>query len=240
MDLGSGAWSSWAEPYYYATSRNGERFCVFPVSWNPNSGLGDPGGSNLYPTGIAFGTPNPNPNCLKENEYLADPLGSESTPPAPPGAVDGTTATTATAKPVAEGYTPATGPTLSDAQLQKIAQEAAQNAEDGQAASGTVQTAQTSLKTALSAIEPNGTIPATQNTGYADLLQSSTDLIVMHGQFTLTNAPRPPKTAAPTGSVLEIIIDAHTGWVDGLRVGNRAATDLSKLGAVTTLSNTGA
>ncbi len=244
MNLG-GAWSSWARPYYYASVRNGARYCVFPVSWDPNSGLGDPGGSNLYPTGIAFGTPNNNPNCRKENGYMSVPLGGEatlgsaSTLPGPPSAVDGTTATTATAEPVAEGYTPASGPTLSNGQLQKITQEAAQTAGDAEAASGTVQAVQTPLKTAMSAIEPTTTLPSTPTPGYANLLQSSTDLVVLHGQFALTNAPRPHNVAVPTGSVLELVIDAHTGWIDGVRVGNRAATNLSDLGAVTTLSNGG-
>ena len=127
-----GAWSSWA-PEKFIFNGN---YCIYGVPWNPNSGLGDPGGSGLAGSGLVFSTPTNNPYCNKKSQTLASPVED---------GVDGLTIATEPAKPVAAGYTLANGPTLSDGQLQEIAREVAKNASDEEAASGTLQAVETTL-----------------------------------------------------------------------------------------------
>ncbi len=222
MNKGTGAWSSWAPESYEWTGN----YCVYGVPWEPNSGLGDPGGSGLTASGMVFSTPTSNPYCKKRGSVLTAPLAG----------VGGVATTTEMAKPVAAGYTPASSSTLSSLQLHAIAQGVAKNAGDEEAASGTVQAVAVPLKTAMTAIEPTTSFPSSVETGYANLLQSSTELVVMHGHFKLATAHVPHGVAAPTGTVLEVVIDTHTGWVDGLGLGESAATDLSQLGPVENLS----
>lgn len=60
-------------------------------------------------------------------------------------------------------------------------------------------------------------------------------LIVLRGQFTAANFPRPQlqNTQVPTGTVLTLVVDATTGHVTDWGLGNRVP-NLAKLGAIHT------
>jgi hypothetical protein len=94
---------------------------------------------------------------------------------------------------------------------------------------------ETPLEKAISATEPSTVLPTTRTESQSKLLKSTTVLVVLHGQFSAPNAPRPHGEPAPSGSVLELIIDAHTGWVDGYRLGESQHADLSSLGQAAAL-----
>jgi hypothetical protein len=57
--------------------------------------------------------------------------------------------------------------------------------------------------------------------------ESPAYVITMHGQFT-PNVPHPKGTLAPTGTVLNLIIDAKSGFVEGRSVGS-SALNLSQI-----------
>jgi hypothetical protein len=69
----------------------------------------------------------------------------------------------------------------------------------------------------------------------------------MHGHFTLngagavplatgTTTSTPAPTAAPQGTALEVLVDAHTGRTEAVALSNAApATPLAKLGTVASL-----
>jgi hypothetical protein len=59
-------------------------------------------------------------------------------------------------------------------------------------------------------------------------------LVAMRGHF-VVNGPHPHGSPAPKGHVLELIVDAHTGVVEGLSLGPRLRAPLSRLGRVTRL-----
>jgi hypothetical protein len=72
--------------------------------------------------------------------------------------------------------------------------------------------------------------------GLSAWMSSSSDLVVMHGDFTLGSAPVPPGSPAPQGTVMDVVMDAHTGSVEMLRLGNSEPTAaLSQLPAAATL-----
>ena len=204
MNLGSGSWSGWANPNnYYTETPTGEKYCTIPVEWNPNTGLADPGGSSDYAAGVAFGVPNGNPSC-ESNGGDAIMAGPAPTP------FGGSLASTPAEGPVPSSYTPPSGPTLKSAALGTIASEVAGEDGDAAVAPSTMMAVQTSLEKAISATEPSTVLPTTRTESQTKLLKSTTDLVVLHGQFSVPNAPRPPGEPAPSGSVLELIIDAHT------------------------------
>jgi hypothetical protein len=129
----------------------------------------------------------------------------------------------------AAGYIAPTGPELSAASLQQIA-NAAISRNSSTAESATVYHME--LQQALESTEPGYTVPTEQPTGLGNWLHSSVDVLVLRGKFTLLNASIPAGHLAPTGSVLDIIVDSHTGVMDGVR--------LSSDGTSITTTRTGA
>ena len=229
MNLGSGSWSGWANPHnYYTETPTGEKYCTIPVEWNPNTGLADPGGSGDYAAGVAFGIPNSNPSC-ESNGGDAIMAGPAPTP------FGGSLTSTPAEGPVPASYTPPSGPSLSSTALGTIASEVAGEDGDAAIAPSTMMAVQTPLEKAISATEPSTVLPTTRTESQSKLLKSTTELVVLHGQFSAPNAPRPSGEPAPSGSVLELIIDAHTGWVDGYRLGGRQHADLNSLGQAAAL-----
>jgi hypothetical protein len=89
----------------------------------------------------------------------------------------------------------------------------------------------TSLDSALAVAAPGVKGPQEISAGIAAWDQSSTDVITMDGGFVLGNAPRPASESPPSGHVLSIVIDAHTGTVDAVSLGG-TEPDLATLGAV--------
>lgn len=76
------------------------------------------------------------------------------------------------------------------------------------------------------------------------MLAASVTLVVMHGNFTLNDARVRKGDPAPTGSVLDLIIDSHTGDVvgralprqqetGGLPLASVASTGLARAGILT-------
>jgi hypothetical protein len=64
---------------------------------------------------------------------------------------------------------------------------------------------------------------------------NSAFFVVMHGAFTLSNVPVPPGHKSPTGTVMGLILDAHTGFVEGRYL--RATTpNIESLGPVVQLN----
>jgi hypothetical protein len=57
------------------------------------------------------------------------------------------------------------------------------------------------------------------------------DVIVLRGHFSLDSAPTSRfATGVPTGTVLDLIVDAHTGAIDSTRIDERTPESLSGLG----------
>lgn len=61
--------------------------------------------------------------------------------------------------------------------------------------------------------------------------QSEVDLVAAWGRFT-ADVPGPRGAPAPKGTVLELLVDAHSGFVEMRSLGNRLPAPLSKLGRV--------
>ena len=222
MELGTGDWSTWNAPRYSNgnTLHEYDGYCIFPVQ-----------GSSSWEKGAAFGTPNGNPSCLPNQEGALKGVVSGEAPPTPPGVPAGP-GTVAQPAPAESGYTAPSGALLTDRGLEELADSTAQE-DGGHALTGTVQTVQASLKSAITKIDPSSTSVAAASVGYTNWLDSTVDLMVLHGNFTLADAPRPVEAAPPAGKVLDLIVDAHTGAVIGIHTSNAAPSDLSSLGAVT-------
>jgi len=142
-------------------------------------------------------------------------------------------ATAASQDPFA-GYVAPTGAELSSDQLQAIAMTRAESA--GEPNPSEMSVAKSSLRAAMGVVEPQSTLPSSPTAGQAAWLSSTVHVIVMHGKFTLDDAPTPQNSAAPGGSVMELVVDAHTGFVDGRYVGPSVPAPLDSLGTVTPLA----
>jgi hypothetical protein len=66
---------------------------------------------------------------------------------------------------------------------------------------------------------------------------SAVDLIAVWGHFT-ANVSTPPGAKAPTGTVMELIVDAHSGFVETRSLSHRLPAPLSRLGVVRVLRGT--
>lgn len=131
-------------------------------------------------------------------------------------------------KPGALEYTAPQGPLLTDAQVREVADREAADAED--ASPSDVRAVDVSLKSAL-AIDPHNVVPSPPDPGVAALEASTVVVVSMHGSFTLNNGRVPPGKPAPTGSVLTLILDAHTGQMEGRALTDEEEPGLAGLGA---------
>jgi hypothetical protein len=85
-------------------------------------------------------------------------------------------------------------------------------------------------------MNPKLTVPASTSPEMMRWWNSEADLLVLHGHFTLNTTPRASwATGAPSGTVLDVIIDAHTGAVEATRVAEESPETLSSLDSVTRL-----
>jgi hypothetical protein len=115
-------------------------------------------------------------------------------------------------------YTPPSGPELTTEQVREIAVSQAlvngeSNPTDVTAVNGT-------LQEALRAMDPSMGSP-----GDEAEMNSSAKLVVMHGHFTLAAAQVPHGHTAPTGSVMTLIVDAHTGFIEGRSIGEEVPSE---------------
>jgi len=135
-------------------------------------------------------------------------------------------------------YVAPTGPEISlDAVRQRALQEV-KEAQDEDPISVSVSTG--SLQAALEVMHPQSmptSAEETASTGGEALLASTVYLVEMRGDFTLTNARVPPGQSSPHGSVLELLLDAHTGELEGRFVGPEAQAPLQNLGPVAQLGS---
>lgn len=110
-------------------------------------------------------------------------------------------------------YVTSTGPELAQEQVLAIAEKQAQQA--GEPNPG-LSIGTGTLEAAMRTINPLFNLPEpSESPGYAAMLQSSVYLVSMTGQFKLTDAHLPRGASAPTGAMLDLVIDAHTGGVVG-------------------------
>jgi hypothetical protein len=129
--------------------------------------------------------------------------------------VDGAAAaSSASSSPAANpfsGYTPPVGPELSVASIVNIA--LAESQKDGTAAPTGVSVEEGTLRTVMTGISPEVSLPVAPGGGQEAWLNSTVAVVTMHGNFTLVDAHVPPGAGTPTGSTLDIVIDTHSGEV---------------------------
>lgn len=131
------------------------------------------------------------------------------------------------------GYQAPTGPLVGVQAVLAIAPTAAKNAGDP-AATG-IAAVQTTVAKGLAAMSPSYQGPTGASPGLAAYMNNPAYLVVMHGHFALPTSSLPSGGAHPTGTVLEVLIDAHSGHAESLSLSKAVATPLSRLGAVTAL-----
>ncbi len=126
--------------------------------------------------------------------------------------------------------------TLSEAALRARALEVAETY-GGEASPSNVRAVMnTPLGSALTSAMPHLQAPQSATTGLRAWEQSDADIVSMDGEFVLESAPRPPKASAPTGRVLTLALDAHTGAVDAVDLGTVDPV-LGSVGSVHTLES---
>lgn len=183
---------------------------------------------NPYKNEIAFGTGyNPCPAGEKETENRA-----------PGTAVSGLLSntlsdssplieSTAIAPEPAEGYVKPTGPKLTTTEIKSIAHTVSSEDNEGGLEPSSATVYAMSLSEAQRAMESGMTPSTSTSTGMKNWLDSEVYLIVLKGNFTLANAPVSKASKVPTGTRLELAIDAHTGVEDGVGVGNTIPAESS-------------
>ncbi len=153
-----------------------------------------------------------------DNSEYALCWGTDS--PTSPASSTATTTTTSPASSTATSTTSssssASSTPLTEGQITQIAQKWA--AQMGDSTPSSIKHVESPREQAVFALSDDD-VPFTQNV----------DAIVMTGQFVDNYAPLPYGAVAPSGSVLEIIIDATTGQLTDLGLTNQAP-DLASLG----------
>lgn len=124
-------------------------------------------------------------------------------------------------------YVAPIGPELAPTQVQQMALKSAAAANEANPTEMSL--AHGSFAAAQAAMEPGTKAPS--NATMALWENSSAYIVVMHGQFTL-DAPTPPGRSSPSGPVMALIVDAHTGFTEGEYVGV-STPDIHSLGPVT-------
>ncbi len=122
----------------------------------------------------------------------------------------------ASAPPVANpfaAYVPPSGPELPLATILGTARSTSERADVPSPSA--VSVAQGTLREAMLSVNPEVTLPTAPGGGQEAWLNSTVDLVSMRGSFTLHDAHVPHGDPAPTGSVLDLVIDAHTGEIVG-------------------------
>jgi hypothetical protein len=117
-------------------------------------------------------------------------------------------------------------PVLSHRQVLRIALGKAAQSKDPHPKR--IEMATGSLRDAISVSEPTGGL------GSGAYGEELVDLVVMHGYFHIIGSPPLGHSIAPN-KVLELIIDAHNGSIEGLSLGSKVPVPLSHLGPVTRL-----
>ena len=149
-------------------------------------------------------------------------------------ASDSTPGTAPAEEPHAEApeYRPPEGPLLTDTQIDGIAHREAAIAHEQSPSA--IRAVDAPLKSAVE-IDPHNVMPAAPDPGMAALEASTVVVVSMHGSFTLNNARVPGGRDAPTGSVLMLILDAHTGQLEARGISDEEAPRMATLGTARVL-----
>jgi hypothetical protein len=126
-------------------------------------------------------------------------------------AIAGTSPATTAGDPFA-GYEAPTGPELP---LEKIVAIADARSDEAGTPNPPMRAGKGSLEAAMRTIDRSSNLPEQTSPGYRAMLATPVYLVVMQGHFALNDAHVPPGDGIPTGSVLDLVIDAHTGAVIG-------------------------
>jgi hypothetical protein len=124
-------------------------------------------------------------------------------------------------------YTEPKGPRLTEDQLRAIALGYAERGGDSSPTS--IEALDTTLAAAIGADGHESPQPPSSS-GLAAFEASEVTLITMHGHFTLSDEPLAPGAPAPTGQVLALAVDVHTGAVDFEELGEVPAAGDAALG----------
>jgi hypothetical protein len=133
-------------------------------------------------------------------------------------------------------YTAPTGPLLTMAELKALALAEAQR--DGEPAPTGLTVGSGTLFAAMDVMTPNSapqTPLAAMSSGDRAALEAPVYVIEMHGEFTLASAHQRHGEGPPQGTVLRLLVDAHTGMLEGRFVGQTAQAPLSSLGSTVAL-----
>jgi hypothetical protein len=129
-------------------------------------------------------------------------------------------------------FEPETGPTMSSSQLRTAALAVSAAVGHDPSPAG-IEAASVTVKQAASAMSPTSSVPASTSPQMKQWWNSQADLVVLHGSFTLPGMPRASgATGVPSGSVLDVVLDAHTGAIEATRISGRAPSSIAALGAV--------
>lgn len=145
------------------------------------------------------------------------------------GVADGDASSPSVADPFAR-YALETGAKISIAKLEQIA---CQQAELGGDALASPSFSQGSLEGALEIIRPGSMagVHANASSKEREYLEGEAYLVELEGTFTLVDARMPPgQTEPPAGTVLRLVIDAHTGRIEARWLGGRPAEPIGDLG----------
>jgi hypothetical protein len=123
-------------------------------------------------------------------------------------------------------YAQPTGPELSDSSMRSVALREAARAGDSKPSRMTG--ANATYDDAAKALDPGATRSPPSSEREASYRQSAVVVVVLHGHFTL-KASTPAGRRAPSGQVLSIVIDAHTGLVE-FRAIEESEPELAQLG----------
>jgi hypothetical protein len=150
----------------------------------------------------------------------------------PPPASPPAPATAAQVDPYAS-YVAPTGPVLSLRRIRKLALR--EGARDADPRPASISTAKGPLLLALNVMSSHSaptTAPAAMTDGQRAAMEASVYLIEMQGSFTLADARVRRGEPAPQGTVLRLIVDAHSGSVEGRSLSTEIEAPLSNLGRV--------
>jgi hypothetical protein len=104
------------------------------------------------------------------------------------------------------------GPELTREQIVSIAEHASTQAGEP---NPSISMGHGTLEAAMRTIDPSSQFPESTSPGYRAMFAMPVFLVALHGHFTLTDALVRRGSPMPSGTVLDLVIDAHTGAVTG-------------------------
>lgn len=129
-----------------------------------------------------------------------------------------------------ETYETSTGPELSSTQLVSDADRVVDA--EGDSMPKYAELVRTTLGQAASVVDPSFSV-ASSSPGMSRWWNSDVAVVVLHGDFSVPSAAMAPRAeGVPSGTVLDLIVDSHTGALDSIRIDDKAPVSLDSLGLV--------